>query len=170
MPTTNAVKQTASLKKQKKREAGVTSELQSWLSVVRTYHLCSEALIDGLKPLGLKLPQHEVLVTLLYAPGQTQQQLATHSFVAKSHISGLLTEMVKLRWVQRIESREDKRVKHIFLTASGKRLAQHAFAVQQSVIKVMFSSLTQRQIADTAKVMRTVGQALLALRGDVINE
>ncbi len=136
------------------------NELRAWMSVVRTYQLCNDALIRELKPLGLKLAQFEVLIKLLYEPAQSQQKLAANSYVVKSHMSGLLNEMSELGWVKRGEQENDKRHKLISLTAKGKNLANKASQVQAKVIGAMFAPLSKKQIIDTEQIMYTVKIAL----------
>jgi DNA-binding MarR family transcriptional regulator len=134
--------------------------LRAWLSVVSTYQLCGDTLTEQLKPLGIKLPQHEVLVTLLLHPQQTQQKLAQHSYVAKSHMSSLVVEMATLGWVARHDNPDDKRSKLVSLTPAGHALALQAFASQQRVMEAMFAPLTSKQIKETEAVMAQVTAAL----------
>jgi DNA-binding MarR family transcriptional regulator len=69
--------------------------LSAWVAVVRTYQQCFETLTAHIKPLGLKLAQHDVLMNLLL-PEPTQQVLAEKSFVTKSHMSAVLSDMAEL--------------------------------------------------------------------------
>jgi DNA-binding MarR family transcriptional regulator len=135
-------------------------DLRAWMSVVRTYNLCNDSLISALKPLGLKLAQFEVLVRLLYEPEQTQQKLAGNSYVVKSHMSGLLSEMMQNGWVKRSEHENDKRSKLISLTPKGLVLAKKAAAVQAMVVNTMFEDLTKKQIKETEQLMNAVSQKL----------
>jgi DNA-binding MarR family transcriptional regulator len=135
-------------------------DLRAWLSVVRAYQLCNDALIEKLKPLGLKLPQYEVLVRLLHEPTQTQQQLALHSFVVKSHMSGLLSDMLERGWIKRSENDQDKRSKVISLTTKGAALAKKAAFVQNEVVGVMLAAMSKKQIIEVEQVMTSVAQAL----------
>jgi DNA-binding MarR family transcriptional regulator len=140
-------------------------DLRAWMSVVRTYNLCNDTLISALKPLGLKMAQFEVLVKLLYDPEQTQQKLAANSYVVKSHMSGLLTEMMENGWVKRIEDENDKRSKLISLTPKGIALANKAAVVQTSVVGAMFAPLTKKQVQETEQTMNAVTGALLKFNG-----
>jgi DNA-binding MarR family transcriptional regulator len=138
-------------------------DLRAWTSVARAYQLCSDTLIARLKPLGLKLAQLEVLVRLLNEPQQTQQELARHSFVVKSHMSGLLVEMAANGWVKRADSETDKRSKVITLTPKGLVLAKKAAAIQFGVVSAMLTPLSAKQIRDVEATMSTVSRALIAL-------
>jgi DNA-binding MarR family transcriptional regulator len=138
--------------------------MSAWLAVVRTYQKCSEVLTTRIKPLGLKLAQHDVMMNLLLVQEQTQQQLAEKSFVTKSHMSAVLAEMADLGWITRKDSTQDKRSKAIRLTRQGLALARRAYAAQAEVIGVMMEPLTDKQIAELEKVSRnaTISLSMLA--------
>jgi DNA-binding MarR family transcriptional regulator len=135
-------------------------DLRAWTSVVYAYQACSNALVTRLKLIDLKLPQFEVLVRLLYEPGQTQQELAQHSFVVKSHMSGLLAEMAGEGLIKRVDSALDKRSKVVTLTARGTALAKKAAAVQAEVVSAMLTPLSAKQIHDVEAAMKIVSAAL----------
>jgi DNA-binding MarR family transcriptional regulator len=139
-------------------------DLRAWMSVVRTYQLCSDTLIAKLKPLDLTLPLFEILVSLLAIPNQTQQQLVARSFVVKSHMSGLLADMVERGWVKRSVGAVDKRSKVVALTAKGTTLATKATTIQIEVVSAMIAPLSQKQIRDMEATMNTVATALAALQ------
>lgn len=139
-------------------------DLRAWTSVVHAYQLCSDALVARLKTIDLKLPQFEVLVRLLYEPGQTQQQLAEASCVVKSHMSGLLAEMVARQWIKRSESALDKRSNVVMLSARGLTLAKRAAAIQAEVVSAMLTPLSAKQIHDVETAMRIVSAALVDLQ------
>jgi DNA-binding MarR family transcriptional regulator len=136
----------------------------AWLAIVRTYQQCSETLSERVKPLGLKLAQHDVMMNLLLSPTLTQQQLAERSFVTKSHMSAVLMEMAELGWVSRQDSMEDKRSKVITLTPDGLQLAHQAYAVQAQVVSVMMGDLSNAQIKDIQSFSLNAHQALTAYR------
>jgi MarR family transcriptional regulator, organic hydroperoxide resistance regulator len=136
----------------------------AWLAIVRTYQQCSETLTERIKPLGLKLAQHDVMMNLLLSPTLTQQQLAERSFVTKSHMSAVLMEMAELGWVSREDSLEDKRSKIITLTPDGQRLAHQAYTVQAQVVSVMMGDLSNAQIKDIQNFSLNAHQALAAYR------
>jgi DNA-binding MarR family transcriptional regulator len=136
--------------------------LSAWLALVRTYQKCSEVMSASIKPLGLKLAQHDVLMSLLLEPQQSQQQLAQRSFVTKSHMSGVIVQMVEHGWLKRADSAIDKRSHVVTLTTSGKALARRAFAVQTQVVQLMMQALSDKQMADLESMSRDAEVALSA--------
>jgi DNA-binding MarR family transcriptional regulator len=125
--------------------------LGAWLAIVRTYQKCADTLSERIKPLGIKLAQHDVMMNLLRTPTLTQQQLAERSFVTKSHMSAVITDMEAEGWITRIDSDTDKRSKEITLTRKGTALAARAFALQTVVVKLMMGPLSDKQIDFIAK-------------------
>jgi DNA-binding MarR family transcriptional regulator len=142
------------------KEAISRENLRAWTSVVRTYQSCNDTLIAELASLDLKLSQFEVLVRLLYLPEQTQQELAANSFVVKSHMSLLISDMVDRGWLKRNDSEHDKRIKIVSLTSKGTALAKKAADIQTRVIETMLAPLSKKQIVEIEQAMNSVTQAL----------
>jgi DNA-binding MarR family transcriptional regulator len=134
--------------------------VRAWLSVVRAYQACTESILRELRPLGLKVSHFDILLNLLASGAQTQQQLALRTYVVKSHMSGLLGQMIAAGWLKRVASRTDKRSNLVSLTPSGKAQAIAAKHIQQSVMRTMFANLTEKQVHDTEVVMQQVTAAL----------
>jgi DNA-binding MarR family transcriptional regulator len=137
--------------------------MDAWIAIVRTYQQCAETLSERIKPLGLKLAQHDVMMNLLMSPTLTQQQLAQRSFVTKSHMSAVLMEMAALGWVSREDSLQDKRSKAVTLTPEGLQRARSAYAVQTQVVNVMMGGLSHAQIQDIQRFSLNAHQALVGL-------
>jgi MarR family transcriptional regulator, organic hydroperoxide resistance regulator len=153
--------------KSKSARSAAQSEVRgmgAWLAIVRTYQQCSETLSERIKPLSLKLAQHDVMMNLLISPSLTQQQLAERSFVTKSHMSAVLMEMAELGWVSREDSQEDKRSKVITLTPEGQSKAQQAYEIQVQVVNVMMGDLSDAQIQDIQTFSLSAHQALATYR------
>ncbi len=155
-------KHVSSAKKNAKKNAFEGDHVRAWLSVVSTYQRCHEALSHELRPLSLKLPEFEILMGLLRLGAQSQQQLASNSYVVKSHMSGLLRQLENAGWIQRQDGLADKRLKRVSLTPAGAQLARQAMQVQRSVMRAMFAPLSDADIAHTHVIMGRVQEALAA--------
>jgi DNA-binding MarR family transcriptional regulator len=134
--------------------------MQAWIAVVRAYQLCDSVLQARLSESGVKIAQHEILINLLRAPGVTQQELATHCFVAKSGVSMLITQLESLGWVVRRADPVDARVKRVYLTAKGARLAEKTRRVQAQVVDAMAESVSDPELAMVNEVMQRVSSRL----------
>ncbi len=138
--------------------------VQTWLSVVRAYNLCTATLTERLAPLNLSLAEHEVLVNLLRLPGLTQQQLAERCFVAKSGISMLVTRMEGAGWVVRTPSEVDARARLLHLTTKGFALAEAAYAIQGEVVTAMTGRFSDEELRFVDTAMTHVASALEAMK------
>lgn len=157
------------MKKNSRASGGPSPQaMQSWLAVVRSYHLCEAVLTQRLSALGLKLAEHEVLVNLVRSPGSTQQGLAQRCFVAKSGVSMLVSRMVQAGLVLRRPDEVDARAWRLSLTAKGERLARQAVAVQAEVVEAMTQGSSEAELQAIGEAMMRAGdvlQGLLASRG-----
>ena len=136
----------------------------TWLAVVRAYNLGVAVMTARLSALGLRVGEHEVLANLASAPGLTQQALAARCFVAKSGVSMLLTQMEAQRLVRRELDAADARVRRLFLTAAGEKLARQTLALQAEVVSAMSAQVSDAELAMVADVMQRVSTRLEALR------
>jgi DNA-binding MarR family transcriptional regulator len=135
----------------------------AWLSVVKAYHLCDQVLTQRLAALGLKLSEHEVLVNLLLHPGATQQQLAAHSFTAKSVMSALVGKLEQAGWLRREPDASDARAWRLHLTDAGDALARRALAVQAEVVQRMTAASSPAELRDLQRQMDAGSTALRAM-------
>jgi DNA-binding MarR family transcriptional regulator len=134
--------------------------VQSWLAVVRAYHLCDATLARRLAAIGLRTGEHEVLLNLLLAPGLTQQQLAQRCFVAKSGVSMLVTRMEQGGWLQRRADALDARMRRLFLTPQGQAQAGRGRAIQDEVVSTMTQGAPPAELALVTAAMQRASAAL----------
>lgn len=133
---------------------------RTWLSVVRAYHHCSELMTRRLAALGVRTGEHEILANLRREPGLSQQALAARCFTAKSHISGLITELEQRGWVRREPDPADARAKRLFLEPAGARMAERTAAVQAAVVALMTEGASRESLAQVQASMAAVSDRL----------
>jgi DNA-binding MarR family transcriptional regulator len=138
------------------------SATRSWLSVVRAYNLCDALMTRRLGALGVRTAEHEILANLRREPGLSQQALAARCFTAKSHISGLLSDLEQRGLVRREADPADARAKRLFLTATGARLAERTARVQADVVALMSAATTAASLAQVQTAMNGVSERLQA--------
>lgn len=136
--------------------------VRSWLSVVRAYHLCDALLTRRLAALGVRSVEHEILANLRRDPGLSQQVLAARCFTAKSHLSGVLTELEQRGWVRRESDPTDARAKRLSLTPEGARVAERTARAQADVVSTMGEGLSPATLDQVREVMEAVCDRLRA--------
>jgi DNA-binding MarR family transcriptional regulator len=134
--------------------------VRSWLSVVRAYNQCDALMAQRLAVLGVSTAEHEVLANLLREPDITQQTLAARCFSAKSHISGLLSQLEARGLVRREADPADARAKRLSLTRPGEALARRTGAVQAEIVGLMAQAVSGGDLAHVERSMKRVSAAL----------
>lgn len=137
-----------------------------WLSIARTYQLCERAISQRVAPLGISLAQHDVLANVMHAPGLTQQEIADRLLVARSNVSMLLSSMEKSGLLERTKDETDRRIRRIFLTPRGRKIAEASLAAQTEVVDKMISAIEQTEVVTIGAAMEKVEQALRLLQRD----
>ena len=138
------------------------SATRSWLSVVRAYNLCDALMARRLGAVGVRTAEHEILANLKREPGLSQQTLAARCFTAKSHISGLLSDLEARGWVRRDADPADARAKRLFLTAAGARMAERTAQVQADVVALMSAATGAAALSQVQAAMSAVSERLQA--------
>lgn len=137
--------------------------MQSWLSVARAYNLCAAVMTRRMAPLGLRMGEYEVLLNLLRAPGQTQQQLASRCFFAKSGVSMLISRMEHTGLVLRQADAQDARAWRLSLSSKGQALAERARTVQHEVTVAMTGPASDAELQTVCDAMNRASAALEAM-------
>ena len=115
--------------------------LRLWFRFIRLHRRVSAAIAAEMKPLGLSIPQFDLLSTLTEAGGVTQQELAQRLYVTKGNVSGLVDRLVEAGLVERRRSPGDRRSHALHLTSDGRALAERAMALQERYVRETLGSL-----------------------------
>lgn len=148
---------------------GLPWEIQgfdAWLSIARTYQLCERAISQRVAPFGLSLAQHDVLANVVRFPGVTQQEIADRMLVARSNVSMLLSSMEKNGLLRRVKDKDDARVRRVFATSQGEKVAEAALAAQAEVIEKMISAIEPAEVVAVGTAMAKVEGALWMMLQD----
>lgn len=135
--------------------------VRSWLAVVRAYNLCDATLSRRLTPLGIRPAEHDVLANLLRHPGISQQALADRCFIAKSHISALVSALEARGLVRRAFDPGDARARQLYVTPEGQALAERSGAVLSELVGIMATTLSAAEMAQIEDSMTRVSARLL---------
>lgn len=121
--------------------------LRVWFRLMRLETRMRTAVSEGLRQIGLSVPQCDVLTTLTEKEGVSQQDLAERLYVTKGNISGLIDRLVAAGLVERRAIAADKRQHAIFLTAAGRKSAEQAIACQRRFVGRTIGRLPPEELA-----------------------
>ncbi|MCA0399300.1 MAG: MarR family winged helix-turn-helix transcriptional regulator [Proteobacteria bacterium] len=133
---------------------------KNWVAVARVHSLWAQQLAAMLAEHGLKMNQFDILANLLYEPGVTQQRLAERIFVGRSNLSMALPDLETLGWVRRDTDDEDRRVRRLFLTPEGERIARLGLAAETRLLDDMMNALTEAECNQLGDYMRRINDHL----------
>ena len=135
------------------RAADAIDPLRVWFRFVRLHRRAASAIAAELKPLGLSIPQFDLLSTLTEQEGLSQQELAQRLYVTKGNVSGLLDRMVEAGLVERRSTPDDRRSNALFLTPKGRALAEEGIAAQNAYVTRTLGTLDPRELADLERLV-----------------
>jgi DNA-binding MarR family transcriptional regulator len=137
--------------------------LDTWLQLVRTFNVLERRIVAMLSGHDITLPQFDVLATLRFSEGVTQQELAERLLVTKGNVCGLLDRLERLGWVERRPDPKDARANRLHLTAAGRRKVAKVLPDHDALVLDNFRPLPDPEI----KALR---QALAEIAGPLKNQ
>jgi DNA-binding MarR family transcriptional regulator len=146
-------------------KAGESDPLRVWFRLMRLETRMRTAVGEGLRHIGLSVPQCDVLTTLTEQEGVSQQDLAKRLYVTKGNISGLIDRLVAAGLVERRAIAADKRQHAIFLTRAGRAAAEQAIACQRRFVARTIGRLPPDQLSTLERLL-VATRDLVRARGE----
>jgi MarR family transcriptional regulator, organic hydroperoxide resistance regulator len=116
-------------------------ETRTWVQLVRTCKGMERRIEQVLEHHGLSIAQFDILATLGFEQGITQQELAERLLVTKGNICGMIDRMEANGWVERRPDAEDRRANRLFLTRRGKTRLGQTVPDEQALVKEIMGTL-----------------------------
>jgi MarR family transcriptional regulator, organic hydroperoxide resistance regulator len=116
-------------------------ETRTWVQLVRTFKGMERRIEQVLEDHGLSIAQFDILATLGFEQGITQQELAERLLVTKGNICGMIDRMEANGWVERRPDAEDRRANRLFLTRRGKTRLGQTVPDEQALVKEIMGTL-----------------------------
>jgi DNA-binding MarR family transcriptional regulator len=127
--------------------------LKTWVQLARTFTRMARTLDQALESHGLSVPQFDILATLGFSEGITQQELAQRLLVTKGNICGMIDRMETNGWVERRPDPEDRRANRLFLTDRGRQLLDRALPDQKRILHRIFGVLSEGETQTLYQIM-----------------
>lgn len=143
-------------------ETAEEARLRTWMEMVRVFYRVQRRIVSTLAEQAITLPQFDVMATLRYGEGITQNELAEQLLVTKGNICGVLDRLGALGWVERRTDPTDARVNRVFLTADGRKKIEEVLPEHDRLIFQTLNGLTASDIADLRRLMGAVERGIEA--------
>ncbi len=104
--------------------------------------------------------QWQVLSRLYEQDGQTQNQLAIKNERDQASISRLINNMINNNLVVRISNKDDRRIKHIYLTEESKKIQKDLEALALKTISQATENMSKEQLDTCLKMLDHIRENL----------
>jgi DNA-binding MarR family transcriptional regulator len=114
-------------------------------AVSRLWFAVSQALAEGLKPLGIELQHFGLLRVLLFTEGESQKAIGASLSIAPNRMVTLVDDLEARGAVKRIKHPNDRRAHALSLTPKGRKLFEKALEVAMSTEARLCENISDAQ-------------------------
>lgn len=106
--------------------------------------------------IDLTKEQMVVLKKLHITDGLNQNELAYLTYKDKSSLTRLLTKMEKKNYIFRAQSKEDKRVKNVYVTSLGSQVYKQSKPIIKKAIQKMEQSVSSEEKQQIIQILQKI--------------
>ena len=141
------------------RKPDKVSGTQLWLVLIKAYHSLLGFTEHTLKGSGLGESEFRILEALLHKGPMPVNTIGPKVFLTPGSISVAVDRLLKRGLVTRTNSLEDRRVRVVDLTASGRRLIEQVFAAHARQVDRLAEVLSPKERRQIARGLKAFGKA-----------
>jgi MarR family 2-MHQ and catechol resistance regulon transcriptional repressor len=142
---------------------GIQGAEHVWLVMMKAMRALTRYAATGIEETGLGLSDFGVLEALLHKGPLPVNTIGPIVDLTPGSISIAVDRLVAKGLVSRVESAEDRRVRIVALTSSGKDLIVPAFRKHSSQMKRVFSEVSPEELRGLEVALKKVGKRADAL-------
>ncbi|MBL4785958.1 MAG: MarR family transcriptional regulator [Cohaesibacteraceae bacterium] len=100
-------------------------------------HALRKRMDEGLRPLGLTVPQYAALTALELTPGASNAQLARKAFITPQSMQGILVNLEKSGLIIRTQHPDHGRIQQTTLTERGTDITSEAHDIVKGIEQIL---------------------------------
>ena len=140
-------------------EAPEEARRRAWVQMVRTVYRIQRRVVTSLAAQDITLPQFDVLATLRFGEGVTQQELAERLLVTTGNVCGVLDRLERLGWVERRPDAVDRRANRLHLTAGGRRKIDAVLPEHDALVADAMGTFSDADVRSLRRLLDQLEQA-----------
>ena len=142
--------------------AGLEDTMLPWLG--RAMKSIDFFVLDHFHASGLELTKTQMIILRILSKndGQPQQNLAFLANRDKTSLTRMINTMERKQLVTRVQSKDDKRINHIYITEHGKELLTAAVPVVKKAVEEIQKGITKEEIVQTIHVLKKISKNINA--------
>lgn len=145
--------------KAEKPDSGKVSGTQLWLVLIKAYHSLLAFTEHTLRESGLGESEFRILEALLHKGPMPVNTIGPKVFLTPGSISVAVDRLLKRGLVTRTNSRTDRRVRVVDLTASGRGLIEQVFAAHSAQVDELGQVLGAKERRQITRGLKALGKA-----------
>ncbi|OPF50757.1 hypothetical protein BH721_07115 [Clostridium baratii] len=139
------------------------NELIKWISIADRH---SKIYLDKkLKEIDLNSSQHFYIIKIFENPGITQDKLMDSIHLNPSNITRALCQLEKLKFIERVPKKEDKRTYHLYLTDKGEKVYPLVNNIIDDWCKEILKGVSEEETTSLLKLIKKVATNSLVVTG-----
>lgn len=135
-------------------------KVRTWVQLARTFLLIQRQAVVAVAEHELTLPQFDVLATLRFSEGVSQQELAERLLVTKGNVCGVIDRLEKTGWMERRNDPRDRRTNRLYLTPEGKRKIDRVLADHDRRVEQVMRGLTVTDTIALRSLLETLQKSV----------
>ena len=128
----------------------------TWVQLMKTYLVLQKQVAAYVAEQHMTMAQFDVMASLSYGEGLTQQELASRLLVTKGNICGLLDRLQRTGWVERRADSDDARINRVFLTPPGRRKIDAVMPGHDELVSKLLRSLSVAESSQLRELLLTI--------------
>jgi MarR family 2-MHQ and catechol resistance regulon transcriptional repressor len=139
-----------------------TSAAALWVVLARAYHSMAAFVERSVAALDIGLSDFMILEALLHKGPLTMSELCEAALITNASMTAAIDRLEQRAFVERVASKEDRRVRRAQLTAQGATLIKRLYARHERDLDEVMSAIPAAQRADLRRGLKTIGLAAQA--------
>ena len=138
-------------------------ELRIWLRLLTCTHLIERQVRKNLRDdFETTLPRFDVLAQIDRAPGRlSMRELSKRLMVTNGNITPLVDRLVNDKLIRRESSADDRRVQHVSLTLTGKKVLNKMIPAHSSWVNALMTNLNKESALELHELLGDLKSSIL---------
>ena len=132
--------------------------LHAWLVVVKTWQAMSRYLMPPLAEQGIGESDFRVLEILLHKGPMPVNAIGPKVYLNPGSVSVAVDRLYKKGYVDRVECKEDRRIRTVSLTEKGRQVFGPMFRQHTALIKRAFQGISSTEMQQLEQVLKKLGR------------
>jgi MarR family 2-MHQ and catechol resistance regulon transcriptional repressor len=154
-------------------QSNETTSAALWVVLARAYRAMAAFVEQSVAALDIGLSDFMILEALLHKGPLTMTELCDAALLANASMTSAIDRLEQRNFVLRVASKEDRRVKHVQLTAEGTTLIKRLFARHLRDLDEVMADVPIAERAKVRQSLKTIGlsaQAMTAARVKALHQ